>query len=68
MRRNPRIIQRPIVKKWCYTPTTDDGDENGGGDDEAAANFEDLEPFASEDGAIETQLPEEEGDMVGQDN
>ena len=66
MRRNPRIIQRPIVKKWCYTPTTDEDDY----EDLAptSANFEDLEPFASGGDPIETQSPEEEGDMVAQDN
>ena len=66
MRRNPRIIQRPIVKNWCYTPATDDDYENG--EDSNAANFEDLEPFASENDAIETQLPEDEGDMGTQEN
>ena len=65
MRRNPRIIQRPIVKKWCYTPRADeDGDyENV---EPTSANFDILEPFASEDDAIETQLPEEEGEMVAE--
>ena len=66
MRRNPRIIQRPIVKKWCYTPTTDEDYEDGV--DGEAANFDDLEPFASENDAIETQLPEDEGDMGTQEN
>jgi hypothetical protein len=23
-RRNPRRVNRPIIKKWCYTPSSDD--------------------------------------------
>ncbi len=22
-RRNPRKVKRPVIKKWCYTPTTE---------------------------------------------
>ena len=46
MRSNPRKVKKPVIKKWCYTPTeesglsTDDDDETttvaaaAGGDDE----------------------------------
>ena len=59
MRRNPRIIKRPIVKKWCFTPSAEDEDEEP----------IDLTPFegsGSGEEAIETQQPEEEGDMDAQ--
>ena len=32
-RRNPRKIKRPIIKKWCYTPS-----EGLEGNDDAAAS------------------------------
>ena len=57
MRRNPRIIKRPIVKKWCFTPSAEDEDEEP----------IDLTAFeGSGEEAIETQQPEEEGDMDAQ--
>lgn len=36
MRRNPRRVNRPVIKKWCYTPTRDQeqgsgGEQQGGG-------------------------------------
>ena len=24
-RRNPRKVKRPVIKKWCYTPTEESG-------------------------------------------
>ena len=60
MRRNPRIIKRPIVKKWCFTPSADDEDEEP----------IDLTAFegsgAGEEDVIETQQPDDEGDMDAQ--
>ena len=59
MRRNPRIIKRPIVKKWCFTPSAEDEDEEP----------IDLTPFegsGEREEVIETQQPEEEGDMDAQ--
>ena len=59
MRRNPRIIKRPIVKKWCFTPSAEDEDEEP----------IDLTPFEGSgegEDVIETQQPEEEGDMDAQ--
>ncbi len=47
-RRNPRRVNRPVIKKWCYTPTNDDYDypevfgDNGGSDDSAGAGGDDL--------------------------
>ena len=28
MRRNPRRVNRPVIKKWCYTPTRESGLDN----------------------------------------
>ena len=25
-RKNPRRVQKPIIKKWCYTPTEESGE------------------------------------------
>ena len=59
MRRNPRIIKRPIVKKWCFTPSADD-------EDEEPIDLTAFEGSGAGEAAIETQQPEEEGDMDAQ--
>lgn len=59
-RRNPRKINKPVIKKWCYTPTeesglgnfnpsstpsnTDDNDSNGDPDETST----DLPPSGEE--------------------
>ena len=30
---NPRKIKRPIIKKWCYTPSPESGLDNDNNDD-----------------------------------
>ena len=73
MRSNPRKVKKPVIKKWCYTPTeesglsTDDQDETttvaaAGGDDETTteAGTEAAAAGVTEQTDAETEAPSTE--------
>ena len=49
VRRNPRKIKKPIIKKWCYVPSEETGlDNDNDTDDETSTDTTDAGEDATE--------------------
>ena len=61
MRTNPRKVKKPVIKKWCYTPTEESGLST---DDNADAETESATDEADGDGVEADETESDETDDV----